>query len=53
MNYDGSADGTLNILKNLAPQDNKVHYVAFSRNFGKESAILAGLQKTQGRYMLY
>jgi glycosyltransferase involved in cell wall biosynthesis len=48
---DGSKDNTLNILRRLANQDNHIHYISFSRNFGKEAAILAGLQAAQGRYI--
>jgi len=47
---DGSKDGTLEILRQLANQDNRVHYISFSRNFGKEAAMLAGLQKASGQY---
>ena len=43
---DGSADNALQIIKDLAKQDERVHYVSFSRNFGKESAIYAGLQNS-------
>lgn len=39
---DGSKDGTLPILKSLAEQDERVRYLSFSRNFGKESAMYAG-----------
>jgi glycosyltransferase involved in cell wall biosynthesis len=45
---DGSADGTLEILKKLAAVDPQVKYVSFSRNFGKESAMLAGLKRASG-----
>ncbi len=45
---DGSSDGTLAALRELAREDATVHYVSFSRNFGKESALLAGLRKTTG-----
>lgn len=45
---DGSTDGTLRILRELAEKDTRVHYVSFSRNFGKEAALLAGLRKAQG-----
>lgn len=41
---DGSKDQTLSIMKDLAKQDNRVKYVTFSRNFGKEAALLAGLE---------
>ena len=39
---DGSTDSTLDILRNLRACDSKVHYIAFSRNFGKETALIAG-----------
>ena len=45
---DGSTDGTLRILRELAKKDARVHYVSFSRNFGKEAALLAGLRKARG-----
>lgn len=38
---DGSRDGTLPILRRLAEEDYKVSYISFSRNFGKEAAMLA------------
>lgn len=40
---DGSRDGTRETMRSLAERDWRVRYVSFSRNFGKESAILAGL----------
>ena len=49
---DGSKDSTLMILRQLASQDNRVHYISFSRNYGKEAAILAGLQTAQGEYIV-
>jgi len=49
---DGSRDKTLNILRQLANQDGHIHYISFSRNFGKEAAILAGLQSAQGAYIV-
>jgi glycosyltransferase involved in cell wall biosynthesis len=39
---DGSKDGTLSILKSLAEKDERVRYLSFSRNFGKEAAMYAG-----------
>ncbi|MDR2618359.1 MAG: glycosyltransferase family 2 protein [Treponema sp.] len=48
---DGSTDKTLEVLQNLAKKDNRVHYISFSRNFGKEAAILAGLQAASGEYV--
>ena len=48
---DGSGDNTLKILRQLANQDVRIHYISFSRNFGKEAAMLAGLQAAQGEYI--
>jgi len=48
---DGSKDNTLNILRELGVKDSRVHYVSFSRNFGKEAAMLAGLQKAKGDFI--
>lgn len=45
---DGSKDNTLNIIKELAEKDGQVKYVSFSRNFGKEAAIYAGLEHSDG-----
>lgn len=45
---DGSKDATLNILRDLASVDSSVHYISFSRNFGKEAAMLAGLKYATG-----
>lgn len=41
---DGSSDTTLVKIKSLSDTDKKVHYISFSRNFGKEAALLAGLE---------
>ena len=49
---DGSSDKTLSELKNLAQQNKSVHFVSFSRNFGKESAIYAGLKAAKGDYVV-
>jgi glycosyltransferase involved in cell wall biosynthesis len=49
---DGSADATSGVLKKLAAQDSRVRYIVFSRNFGKEAALLAGLKKAQGQYII-
>lgn len=43
---DGSKDNTLEILKSFAEKDSHVKYISFSRNFGKESAMLAGLKNS-------
>lgn len=48
---DGSKDKTLKEIKELRQRDNKVRYVSFSRNFGKEAAILAGLEASTGDYI--
>lgn len=48
---DGSQDRTLMILRDLANKDPRVHYVSFSRNFGKESGLYAGLELTTGNYV--
>jgi glycosyltransferase involved in cell wall biosynthesis len=48
---DGSTDGTLGALRLLADRDERVRYVSFSRNFGKEAALLAGLQAARGEYI--
>src|SRR5699024_3846560 len=48
---DGSSDRTLDIMKDLSQKDNKVKYISFSRNFGKEAAMLAGLESAQGDYI--
>ncbi len=49
---DGSRDNTLKVLKELHQQDERVHYVSFSRNFGKEAGIYAGLEKAKGDYVV-
>ena len=45
---DGSQDGTLSILRALADREPAVRYLSFSRNFGKEAAMYAGLQHAKG-----
>lgn len=45
---DGSKDGTLSVLKALAKESPRVKYVSFSRNFGKEAGLLAGLTYAKG-----
>ena len=49
---DGSTDGTLAIIKRLAEGDGAIRYVSFSRNFGKEAALLAGLRKASGEIVV-
>lgn len=48
---DGSNDNTLVLLKGLQKRDERVKYLSFSRNFGKESAIYAGLENASGDYV--
>ncbi len=48
---DGSSDSTLAKLEGLAEQDERVRFVSFSRNFGKEGALLAGLEYAKGDYV--
>ncbi|MBP5342543.1 glycosyltransferase family 2 protein [bacterium] len=43
---DGSKDGTLNKIKELREKDPKINYISFSRNFGKENAMYAGLKES-------
>ena len=48
---DGSKDRTLECIRELKEKDEKVRYVSFSRNFGKEAAIYAGLSNASGDYV--
>lgn len=48
---DGSRDKTLDELRKLAKEDERVRYISFSRNFGKESAMYAGLENATGDYI--
>lgn len=45
---DGSSDNTLAIIKELADKDKSVKYISFSRNFGKEAAMYAGMKNSSG-----
>ncbi len=49
---DGSKDQTLSLLKDLSQKDERIKYIAFSRNFGKEAAIYAGLKNSSGDYVV-
>ena len=49
---DGSGDGTVREVKKLRERDERVHLVSFSRNFGKEAAIYAGLENARGDYVV-
>ena len=48
---DGSKDATLSELKRVSSLDERVHYLSFSRNFGKEAAMVAGLRHATGNYV--
>ena len=48
---DGSTDRTLSVMKDLNSLDEKCKYLSFSRNFGKEAAIYAGLKNATGDYV--
>ena len=48
---DGSSDKTLEVLRELSLQDERVHYLYFSRNFGKEAGMYAGLSHVTGDYV--
>lgn len=47
---DGSKDNTLSLLKEFSKEKN-IHYISFSRNFGKEAAMLAGLKEASGEFV--
>lgn len=49
---DGSTDHTLDVLKRLREKDCRVRYVSFSRNFGKEAGLYAGLKNAKGDYVV-
>jgi len=48
---DGSSDGTLRVLRALAKEHSEVQYISLSRNFGKEAALLAGLERSTGDFV--
>ena len=48
---DGSSDNTLSEIKDLRKKDKRVKYISFSKNFGKEAGMLAGLKKSIGDYV--
>lgn len=49
---DGSGDRTAEEVKKLIKKDNRVHLISFSRNFGKEAAMYAGLENAKGDYVV-
>ena len=50
---DGSSDKTLSILRDMRERDSHCRYVSFSRNFGKEAAMYAGLREADGDYRVF
>ncbi len=48
---DGSSDGTQRVIEYLSEKDSRVKYISFSRNFGKEAALWAGLEHAMGDYV--
>jgi len=50
---DGSKDKTIDIIKNMREKDNRINYVDFSRNFGKEIAMIAGLDYATGDCVIF
>ena len=50
---DGSFDKTLEVIKGLNKKDKNVKYISFSRNFGKEAAMFAGLELCSGDYVTF
>jgi glycosyltransferase involved in cell wall biosynthesis len=49
---DGSRDNSNKVMRELAAADSRVHYISFSRNFGKEAAMMAGLHNSSGNYIV-
>lgn len=50
---DGSKDKTLELIKSYREEDNRISYVNFSRNFGKETAMIAGLDYAKGDAVIF
>ncbi len=48
---DGSKDKTAEVLKDMAKKDHRVKFISFSRNFGKEAGLLAGLENAKGDFV--
>lgn len=49
---DGSRDKTLELLRSMSLEDERVRYISFSRNFGKEAGMYAGLENSRGDYVV-
>ena len=50
---DGSKDKTLEVIQTLRKEDKNIRYISFSRNFGKEAAMIAGLEASKGDYITF
>ena len=50
---DGSKDKTLEVIQTLRKEDKNIRYISFSRNFGKEAAMIAGLEAATGDYITF
>jgi len=48
---DGSSDETINLLRSFSKKNTRIRFISFSRNFGKEAAMLAGLEAAQGDFI--
>lgn len=48
---DGSTDNTIKVIKEFSIKDERVRYISFSRNFGKEAAMYAGLEASKGDFV--
>lgn len=48
---DGSTDNTIKVIKEFSIKDERVRYISFSRNFGKEAAMYAGLEASKGDFI--
>ncbi|NFO13792.1 glycosyltransferase family 2 protein [Clostridium botulinum] len=48
---DGSTDNTIKVIKEFSNKDKRVRYISFSRNFGKEAAMYAGLEASKGDFV--
>lgn len=49
---DGSSDNTLSVLRDVCKEHPEMHYLSFSRNFGKEAGLYAGLEHASGDYVV-
>ena len=50
---DGSRDGTLDCLRRISRADSRCRFISFSRNFGKEAAMYAGLNEATGNFAVF